>query len=133
MKVFVAHSHGSRPDDVCDALDGEMVISLVEPCSSPTCGSHRAMVGVASGMFTTCVTVADLDLSFGDYTAAVREGMVRQAQVESEHDGIPPREVDDAAALAFALWHAHLASRFPVGSSLQVASGRISVRAARAA
>jgi len=123
MKVFISRAEGATSADLCEALDGELVTMVAVPCGDPQCGSHGAMVGVGSGRFTTCFTVADRDITFTQYVAAVRDGVLRQADGAATAD-----DLDEAELLSFALRHVQLARSFRPGELLRRVHSQVAPR-----
>jgi hypothetical protein len=121
MKVFTArHPEPSGPDDFCFALEGEMVTMPLQVCDDGECGCACSMAGLVSAKATTGFTVTELDMSFTDYVAALRDGFTRNGwwTCDADDDWLIP----EAVALARA------ADQLPVGVSLGIDDGEIYVR-----
>ena len=121
MKVFVARALAApEPSDFHHALDGELVMAPLVPCSIPSCGCRRSVVGIASGGATTMFTVAELSLTFTEYVAALRDGRERQGWWRSP--------VDDEWLLGEALVLARAAATLPSGVALRLDGDSIRLR-----
>lgn len=61
VRVLVATSalQGARSDDVCTAIEGELVIPNPQPCDGPWCECRRLVVGLGSAGRTTTMRVAE--------------------------------------------------------------------------
>jgi hypothetical protein len=123
MKVFTARAtEPPGPDDFCFALDGELVTMPMRVCSNPDCGCAWSMAGLVSALATTGFTVTDLEMSFTEYVAALRDGLTRQGWWSSE--------ADDDWLIAEAVRLARAAQLLPTGTQLGIDDGLIYVRVA---
>jgi hypothetical protein len=88
MQVLTATNatQGTRADDFCFALDGELVRPattctadrLAVPDGGCGCGCMRSFTGLSSGKATTTAVVAELDLTRDAYLAALADSSGRQ-------------------------------------------------------
>ena len=127
MKVFVATVVGpdSDDDDFSYTVEGELVTVAVAPCDDHLCGCRWSMAGVGSARATSVFAVADLPITRSDYVAAVRDGLIRQGWLATDHicDWFPD----------FVQMHIEEADTLPVGVPLRVLDEEFSVRRRRAA
>jgi hypothetical protein len=123
MKVLVATclGQGRKQHDVCDTLEGELVVLLQKETDCWVC--RRSLIGLVSGRDTTTFMVADRpEIDRSMYRQFVRDGLARVARVPDDSDDVwlDPL-VDEMLATA---------EYFETGSILERLDTEISVRCA---
>jgi hypothetical protein len=124
MNVVVATrlGHGRRDYDVCDTVEGELVVLLPEQSHCWIC--RRVMIGLTSGLETTTFTVVDRpQIDRRMYREFVRDALDRMRDVCDFSDERGKALLDDL--IDFML---ELAESFPPGAVLERFDREFSVR-----
>ncbi len=139
VKVLVAttEAQGSRPDDLHEAVEGELVYvppmgclppspdspENSDPCG-PDCACERSFVGMASnGLITTALVVERADLRVDDLWTALSDSLERQGR-------LGPDSEDDERRFRLAFQRTLVtASHFSTGSVIERAGEHIHRRA----
>lgn len=115
MQVFTAaRPVRPEPDDIFEALEGELVFMLGCVCSCPDCDAHRSMTGLASGRVTTTFTVTELPhLGVAALRDALRDALLRFGWPEGDELDDAVRDLTDQ--------HVEMAAEWPTGGLFRIA------------
>ena len=118
MQVFTARRPvRAEPDDIFEALEGELVFMLGCACSCPDCDAHRSMRGLASGRITTTFTVTELPhLDAARLRDALRDALLRF--------GWPDDDELDHTVQHLTEQHIEMAAEWPPGGIFRIALER---------